>query len=89
MNIKNNVEDVRKNIMAPLDHMFDDHHLCDSKCCYKKRIEEDDKLSLDAKSDMIKVWYYRIKKDDNEMYKKLCKRYKFYSTEEKITHLQA
>ena len=38
MNMKNNVEDVRNNIMAPLDHMFGDHRLRDSKRCYNKHI---------------------------------------------------
>ena len=33
MNRKKSVEDIRKNIMASLDHMFDDHNLCDSNWC--------------------------------------------------------
>ena len=53
-----------KNIMAPLDHMFDDHHLCDSKWCYKKRAEENTTLSADEKSERMKLVYYRSKTED-------------------------
>ena len=64
MNIKNNVEGVRKNIMAPLDHMFGDRHLRDSKWCYKKHIEEDDTMSVDEKLKRMKVGYYMCKVED-------------------------
>ena len=43
------------NIRAPLDHIFDDYHLCDSKLRYKKRIEENNTLSADEKLKKIKV----------------------------------
>ena len=30
MNRKKSIEDIRKNIMESLDHIFDDHNLCDN-----------------------------------------------------------
>ena len=85
MNREKSVEDMMKNIMAPLDHMFDDHHLCDSKWCYKKRAEEDTMLSADEKSERMKLGYYRSKTEDLDMYNELKEKYAFYTTEEKIT----
>ena len=42
--IKNNrqksVEDIMDHIMAPLDHIFDDHKYCNSRWCHKERREE-------------------------------------------------
>ena len=84
MNRKKNVEDIRKNIMVPLDHMFYDHHLCDSKWCYKKRLEEDEIISIDNNAERMKTGYCRIKKDDTELFEKLCNKYEFYNTLEKI-----
>ena len=84
MNRKKSVEDMMKNIMAPLDHMFDDHHLCDSKWCYKKRAEEDTMLSADEKSERMKSGYYRSKTEDLDIYNELKEKYAFYTTEEKI-----
>ena len=37
-NRKNSVQDIRKNIISPLDHIFDNCHLRYSKWCPKKRI---------------------------------------------------
>ena len=34
------LSDIMKNVMAPLDHLFDDHKHCDSNWCYKKAQEE-------------------------------------------------
>ena len=51
MNRKNSSDDIRNNIMATLDHMFDDHGLCNSNWCYKKCIEEDDTISVDRKAE--------------------------------------
>ena len=82
--MKKNVEDIRKNIMVPLDYMFDDHHLCDSKRYYKKDLEEYNIMSVNKKSERKKVRYYMCKMKDKELYKKLCKKYEFYTTEEKL-----
>ena len=64
-----------KNSMTPLIRIFDDHHLCDSTWCYKKRLEEDDTLAVDEKSNRMKVGYYMINNGDKELYAKLCKKY--------------
>ena len=85
MNRKKCVEDVRNNIMAPLDHMFDDHHMCDSKLCYKKRIEEDATIPVDDTSERMMVGYYRCNVKDTELYEKLCNKYEFYTTYDKTT----
>ena len=84
MNSKKSVEDIKKNIMTPLDHIFDDHFMCDSKCCYKKRIEEYDIMSVDKYSERMKGGYYMCKVNDKELYKKLIKKCEFYTMEEKI-----
>ena len=84
MNRKNSVEDIRKNIMSPLDHMFDDHRTCDSKWCDKNRIEENKKISVDNKVERMKEEYYRCTVKYKELYEKLYKKYDFYTTEEKI-----
>ena len=57
MNRKKNVRDIMKNIMAPLGHMFNDHHLCDSKWYYTRRIEEDDTMPVDEKSERMEEGY--------------------------------
>ena len=85
MNRKNSVKDIRNNIMAPLDHTFDDHNICVSKRCYKKCIEEDDMILVDRKAERIKIGHCRYKIKDNDLYDKLCKKYEFYTMEEKIT----
>ena len=85
MRIKKSVEGFRKNIMAPSDHMSDDHYICDSNRCYKKRIYEDKIMSLNEKKENKNIGYYMCKVKDDKMYKKLCKKYKFYTTEEKTT----
>ena len=71
--------------MVPLDYMFDDHHLCDSNQCFKKLVKEDDTLSVDEKSERMKVAYYMVMEDDEELYEKLYKKHEFYSTEERIS----
>ena len=53
--MKQNAKNQMNNIMALLDYMFDDHHLCDSKHCHKKRVEEDKTLSVDDKNDKVKA----------------------------------
>ena len=71
--------------MAPLDHMFDDHHLCDSNWCYKKRIQEEDATLVDEKSEKMKLGYYIFKVMDKGVYEKMYKKYKFYTMEEEMT----
>ena len=39
-NRNKDIEDIMKNIVAPIDHLFDDHKHCDSSWCHKKAEEE-------------------------------------------------
>ena len=84
-NRKKSVKDIMEHIMAPLDHLFDDHKHCDSSWCHKKRREEDPKQCNEVGSERNKEGYYRNKKDDAELYAKLCELYQPYITEERIT----
>ena len=34
------LSEIMDNIMAPINHLFDDHKHCDSSWCHKKAIEE-------------------------------------------------
>ena len=56
MNRKTSVEDIKTNIMAHLDHTLDDNHICDSNCCYKKRIDEDETISVNKKAAKTNEW---------------------------------
>ena len=64
--------------MAPLDHLFDDHKHCDSRWCHKKRREDIPKQCNEVDSE-------RNKKDDAELYAKLCELHALYITEDRIT----
>ena len=82
------LEDILQNIMAPIDHLFDDHKYCDSTWCHKKA-QEENKINLeDMKSDCNRMGYYRCKVKDKELYEKLCELYKPYITEERIKQCQ-
>ena len=73
-----------QNIMAPIDHLFDDHKYCDSTWCHKKAQEEKKINWNDGKSDRNRMGYYRCKVKDKELYEKLCVLYQPYITEERI-----
>ena len=60
--------------MVALDHVFDDHFLCDSKWYYKKHIE-DEKILVDEKTERVKEGNYRCNMKDKELYKKLVNKY--------------
>ena len=42
-----------EHIMAPLEHLFNDHHLCDSNWCPVKRREDNDKTNIEQVSDNV------------------------------------
>ena len=87
-NRNKNIEDLMKNIMAPLDHLFDDHKHCDSTWCHKKA-EEEGKIECGVgKSERKRKGYYRCKEKDKELYNSLCELYKPYITEERIEQCQ-
>ena len=55
MNRKKGVEGLRKNIIAPLDYVFANHHLCGSKWCYKTHVKEYTTLSVGEKNERMKA----------------------------------
>ena len=75
INRKMSVDDIRKIIMAPLSHMFDDHRRGDSNWCCTTQIEEDDTISVDEKVERMKVGRYTYKVKEKELYEKLRKKY--------------
>ena len=78
------IEDIMKNIMAPIDHLFDDHKHCDSSWCHKKAEEEGMMECEVVPSERKRKGYYRCKEKDKELYNSLCELYKPYITEERI-----
>jgi hypothetical protein len=42
-----------EHIMAPLEHLFNDHHLCNSNWCPVKRSEENDNTNVEQISDNV------------------------------------
>ena len=83
-NRNKNIEDIMKNIMAPLDHLFDDHKHCDSSWCHKKA-EEDGTMECEVvPSERKRKGYYRCKENDKELYNSLYELYKPYIIEERI-----
>ena len=83
-NREKSVEDIMENIMAPLDHLFDDHKHCDSSWCHKKAKEEKKMECKDSKSERFREGYYRCKVKDKEIYESSCELCKPYMTEEYI-----
>ena len=79
------VEEIKEHIMAPLDHLFNDHQHCDSRWCHKKRNEEDSEKCNEVGSERNKEGYYRCKTEDGELYETLCELYGPYITTERIT----
>ena len=73
--MKKSGEDLRDTIMAPLDHMFDNHNICGSKWCFKKCAEEDNIILVNEKNERSNIGYRMFKVKDKEFYKKLYKQY--------------
>ena len=71
-----------KHAMAPLDHMFDDHSLCDSSWCHKKRREEG---GTTCPSERDNKGYYRCKKADAKLYDVMKQKYERYVSEQFLT----
>lgn len=61
--------------MAPLDHMFDDHTLCSSSWCHRKRKGEGGTISPSERDDK---GYYRSKMTDRSLYEVMKEKYKRY-----------
>ena len=76
--------------MAPLDHLFDDHHLCDSTWCHKKKLldEENTIPAVDDHAERSKKTYYRSKIEDEPLYKAMQSKYDKYISKEYLQHCQ-
>ena len=46
-NYKKEMEWLMEHAMTPLDHIFNDHHLCDSNWHHKKKFLDNDKIPVD------------------------------------------
>ena len=70
-NCKKPIEWLLEHAMAPLEHLFDDHHLCDSTWCHKKKLldEENTIPAVDDHAERSKKTYYRSKIEDEQLYK--------------------
>ena len=75
--------------MAPLDHLFDDHHLCDPSWCHKKKKEsEKDATVADINNERNSKTYYCSKETDSELYSAMKKKYQHSISEEHLLHCQ-
>ena len=83
-NRNKSVEGMMENIMAPLDHLFDDHRHCESSWCHKKAEEEKKTECKDGKSEQNRAGHYRCTIEDKELYETLCDLYKPYITKDRI-----
>ena len=83
-NRKKSLSEIMDNIMAPIDHLFDDHTHCESSWCHKKAMEENKIKSKEIGSERSREGYYRCKVKDKELYESLCDLYRPYITEERI-----
>ena len=73
--------------MAPLDHMFDDHSLCNSSWCHRKRKSDEEKegATSASPSERDDKGYYRCKKADSILYKAMKKKYSKYITNDYLS----
>ena len=77
---------LREHAMAPLNHMFDDHSLCHSSWCHRKKKSDDEKegKTVDP-SERDAVGYYRCKKADGKLYVVMKEKYSRYVSDEFLT----
>ena len=69
------IEWLAKHAMAPLNHLFDDHSLCTSSWCHKKRKLEG---GVTLPSERDDKGYYRSKVDDAELFEAMNSKYEKY-----------
>ena len=68
--------------MAPLNHLFDDHHLCNSSWCHRKSKSDGLKTSPSERDDK---GYYRSKVTDALLYAAMKEKYVKYISIEYLT----
>ena len=86
------LEYIMKYDMAPLFHLFDQHHLCDSSWCHKKseldKIDGDEKeeVPVDSKSERSKQGYYRCMTKDADLFEAMKEKYSKYISKTYLEH---
>ena len=78
-NCKKDMEWLLKHAMAPLNHLFNNHHLCDYTLCHKKKLINDN-LPVDAEDERNRKTYYESMGDDAKLYDAMKEKYKNTST---------
>ena len=94
-NSSKKIEWLLQHALAPLDHLFDDHRLCDSSWCHKKRLLEEknttdnaDSPVADDKNERNGKTYYRSKMEDVKLYDAMKEKYDKYISKEYLQHCQ-
>ena len=75
-NCKKDLKWIMDHAMAPLNHLFDDHILCNSAWCHKKKLmetTENDGPPIDPLEQRNDKTYYRSKVEDGELYNAMAK----------------
>ena len=86
-NCKKPIEWLLEHAIAPLDHLFDDHHHCDSSWCHKKKATEtDNEPPVDPTDDRNKKTYYRCKVEDEKLFTAMKEKYTKYISQEYLQH---
>ena len=89
-NCKKDIEWLLVHAMAPLDHLFDNHHLCNGSWCHKKKAAESDTPLpiVNAEDKRNKKTHYRSMVDEAELYKAMKEKYAKYISKEYLQHCQ-
>ena len=86
-NCKKDINWLLEHAMAPLNHLFDDHPLCDSSWCHKKKaLDNADQPPVDDKEERNKKTYYRSKVDDDKLFDAMKIKYTKYISKEYLQH---
>ena len=81
-NRSNTLEYLLAHAMAPLDHLFGNHHLCNANWCHCKSIEDKKEIvqTIDKSSERSKPGYYRSMVNDKRLYDAMKIKYAKYIT---------
>ena len=73
--------------MAPLDHLFNNHHICDATWWHtNKALDNDVQPDVDCKEEISYKIYYRSMVEDTILYKTMKEKYAKYIYEEYLRH---
>ena len=81
-NCHKSIEWLVVNMMAPLDYVFGNHHLCDANQCHCKSVENKSETIeiIDKNSELTKKGYYRCMTKDKRLYDAMTTKYSKYIT---------